>query len=146
MSSRPRSENFAERLPPVVPKVEENIDELPDDLVDILYPGRRPRPFQISLVFDAESERDGGATDGAVGRAVAMGPRAAAFRTFQEGSRTRHRADFTVCEAAALRDMAELVAARPGSEVLVAGKKAPYAHELWLPLMSYFIPPSERSG
>ena len=38
-----------------------------------------------------------------------------------------------------LRDVAALVGARAGSEILVAGRKAPYGHELWLPLMSFFV-------
>jgi hypothetical protein len=35
--------------------------------------------------------------------------------------------------------VASLVAARAGSEILVAGRLAPYGHELWLPLMSFFV-------
>lgn len=127
-----RPETFNERLPPVVPKVEENIDHLSDELVEILYPGRRKKPFQISIVFDASS-------DESVTRAVALAAKAASFKTFQEGSRTRHRADFGCEDANALRDIATLVGNRAGTELLVAGKKAPYAHELWLPLMSFFV-------
>ena len=47
--------------------------------------------------------------------------------------------DFRTEQAGVLRDVASLVGARPGSEILVAGKKAPYGHELWLPLMSFFV-------
>jgi hypothetical protein len=139
---RPRAETFADRLEPVVPKVEDDVDHLPDELVDILYPGRRPGPFQVSVVFDAADEAKDPAGAEAVARAVAIGrASAASFRTFQEGSRARHRADFTVGEARALNDLASLVAGRPGSDVLVAGRKAPYGHELWLPLMAFFIGP-----
>lgn len=138
---RPRADTFADRLEPVVPRVEENIDHLSDELVDILYPGRRQRPFQISVVFDAvvDESRDRGGAEAVARAAEIARASAAAFRTFQEGSRTRHRADFTVAEARALNDLASLVAGRPGSEILVAGKKAPYGHELWLPLMGFFI-------
>lgn len=130
--SRDRVPTYADRLPPVVPKVEDNIDGLSDELVEILYPGRRQKPFAISVVFDE-------ADDEVVMRAKGLCARAAAFKTFQEGSITRHRADFQTEQAALLRDVAALVAARPGSEVLVAGRKAPYGHELWLPLMSFFV-------
>jgi hypothetical protein len=118
--SRDRVHTYADRLPPVVPKVEEDIEGLSDELAEILYPGRRPRPFALT-----EAKR------------LCAG--AAAFRTFKEGSYTRHRADFQTEHASLLRDVAARVAARPGSEILIAGKKAPYGHELWLPLMYFFV-------
>ena len=130
--SRDRVPTYADRLPPVVPKVEENVEALSDELVEILYPGRRTKPFAISVVFD-DSE------DEVVARAKRLSAQASAFTTFKEGSITRHRADFRTEQASLLRDVASLVAARPGSEILVAGRKAPYGHELWLPLMSFFV-------
>ncbi|MBX7186548.1 MAG: hypothetical protein K1Y01_15515 [Vicinamibacteria bacterium] len=130
--SRERVPTYADRLPPVVPAVEENIDGMSDELVEILYPGRRQKPFAISVVFDDSK-------DDVVAKALRLSARAASFSTFQEGSITRHRADFQVEQASILRDVASLVGARPGSEILVAGRKAPYGHELWLPLMSFFV-------
>lgn len=130
--SRDRVPTYADRLPPVVPQVEEDIAGMSDELVEILYPGRRPKPFAISVVFDE-------APDEAVTRAKRLCAQAASFRTFEEGSFTRHRADFQTEQASLLRDVASLVGARPGSEILIAGKKAPYGHELWLPLMSFFV-------
>ena len=130
--SRDRVPTYADRLPPVVPKVEEDIDGMSDELVEILYPGRRPRPFALSVVFD-DSE------DEAVSLAKRLSAQAASFSTFKEGSITRYRADFQTEQASVLRDVASLVGARPGSEILIAGKKAPYGHELWLPLMSFFV-------
>jgi hypothetical protein len=130
--SRDRVHTYADRLPPVVPKVEEDIEGLSDELAEILYPGRRPRPFALSVVFD-DSE------DEVVTEAKRLCAGAAAFRTFKEGSYTRHRADFQTEHASLLRDVAARVAARPGSEILIAGKKAPYGHELWLPLMYFFV-------
>ena len=50
--SRDRVETFADRLSPVVPRVEENIDGMSDELVEILYPGRRQKPFAITVIFD----------------------------------------------------------------------------------------------
>ena len=130
--SRDRVPTFADRLPPVVPKVEEDIEGMSDDLVEILYPGRRQKPFALSLVFDDSP-------DEVVEKAKRLSSLAASFTTFREGSIIRHRADFQTEQASLLRDVALLVAARPGSEILVAGKKAPYGHELWLPLMSFFV-------
>ncbi len=130
--SRNRVPTYADRLPPVVPKVEEDIDGLSDELVEILYPGRRPKPFALSVVFD-DSE------DEAVSLAKRLSAQAASFSAFKEGSITRYRADFQTEQASVLRDVASLVGARPGSEILIAGKKAPYGHELWLPLMSFFV-------
>ena len=130
--SRERVPTYADRLPPVVPAVEEDIEGMSDDLVEILYPGRRQRPFAISVVFDDSA-------DEVVARALGLCAGAAAFTTFNEGSIKRHRADFRTEQAGLLRDVASLVGARPGSEILIAGKKAPYGHELWLPLMSFFV-------
>lgn len=130
--SRDRVPTYADRLPPVVPRVEENIEGLSDEVVEILYPGRRTRPFAITVVFD-DSE------DEAVARAKRLSAQGASFSTFKEGSLTRHRAEFRTEQASVLRDVASLVGARPGSEILVAGRKAPYGHELWLPLMSFFV-------
>jgi hypothetical protein len=130
--SRERVPTYADRLPPVVPPVEENIEGMSDELVEILYPGRRLKPFALSVVFD-DSEDEG------VAKAKQLCAQAASFASFKEGSITRHRADFRTEQASVLRDVASLVAARPGSEILVAGRKAPYGHELWLPLMSFFV-------
>ena len=130
--SRERVQTYADRLPPVVPKVEDDISGLSDELVEILYPGRRPKPFAISVVFDE-------ASDPQALRAKDLCREAGSLTTFQEGSVTRHRADFGTEHAAILRDVASLVGARPGSDILIAGKKAPYGHELWLPLMAFFV-------
>jgi len=130
--SRDRVPTFADRLPPVVPPVEDNIEGLSDELVDILYPGRRPRPFSISVVFDDSEEED-------VAAAKRLATQGASLTVFREGSIPRCRADFRTEQASVLHQVATLVGSRPGSEILVAGKKAPYGHELWLPLMSFFV-------
>lgn len=130
--SRDRVPTYADRLPPVAPKVEDNMEGMSDELVEILYPGRRQKPFAISVVFDDSD-------DAVVARARQLSAQAASFSTFKEGSITRHRADFRTEQASVLRDVASLVGARAGSEILVGGRKAPYGHELWLPLMSFFV-------
>jgi len=128
-----RAQSYADRLPPLVPKEERNIDHLSDEMADILYPGRRPRPFRISLTFDA--------FDGSAGaRAVELARRSAVYEeTTPSGGGLRHCAAFDATAARVLRDLFDLVGQRPGTEVLVDGKRLPYAHELWLPLMWIFV-------
>jgi hypothetical protein len=42
--ARERAKTYADRLPPLVPRQETDIAHLSDEMADILYPGRRPRP------------------------------------------------------------------------------------------------------
>jgi hypothetical protein len=127
-----RAESYADRLPPLVPKEERNIDHLSDEMADILYPGRRPRPFRIALVFDA--------FDGPTGaRSLELARRSAVYRETASSRGRRHHAGFDSASARVLRDLFDLVGQRPGTEVLVDGKRVPYAHELWLPLMWIFV-------
>jgi hypothetical protein len=129
---RERPPDFADRLPRVVAKEETDISHLSDEMADLLYPGRRPRPFRMGVSF--------GAFEGpGYERAVALARRSLVYReeTLAEGP--VHHAAFDAGEARALRDLFELVKGRPGTEVLVDGKKVPYAHELWLPLFWIFV-------
>jgi hypothetical protein len=127
-----RAESYADRLPPLVPKEERNIDHLSDEMADILYPGRRPRPFRIGLAFDA--------FDGPSGtRAVELARRSSVYRETSSANGLRLHAGFDSAGARVLRDLFDLVGQRPGTEVLVDGKRVPYAHELWLPLMWIFV-------
>ena len=129
---RERPPDFADRLPRVVPKEETDISHLSDEMADLLYPGRRPRPFRIGVRFGAF---EGPGYD----QAVAAARRSPVYREETDPFGTVHRADFDAGEARALRDLFELVRGRPGTEVLVDGKKVPYAHELWLPLFWMFL-------
>ena len=128
--NRERAKTFADRLPPVVPREEEDISHLGDEMADILYPGRRPRPFRITVEFDA-FEGPGGE------RALALARQSPAYSE-QEGTK-RHRAAFETRAARVLRDLFIIVGGRPGTEVLVDGKRVPYASELWLPLFWLFV-------
>jgi len=129
---RERPPGFADRLPRVVPKEETDISHLSDEMADLLYPGRRPRPFRVGLSF--------GAFEGpGYERAVALARRSPAYREEAGPDGTVHHAAFEAGEARSLRDLFELVRGRPGTEVLVDGKKVPYAHELWLPLFWIFV-------
>jgi hypothetical protein len=120
----------------VVPRAEEDISHLSDEMADILYPGRRKRPFRMGLVFDAFEEAS-------YPRALELARRSPVYKEVQEGSRARHHAAFDAGAAEVFRDLFQLVGHRPGTEVLVDNKKVPYARELWMPL--YFIHLS-RSG
>ena len=127
-----RAESYADRLPALVPKEERNIDHLTDEMADILYPGRRPRPFRIGLAFDA--------FDGPAGvRAQELAQRSPVYRETSSSSGLRIHAGFDSTLARSLRDLFDLVGQRPGTEVLVDGKRAPYAYEIWLPLMWIFM-------
>jgi hypothetical protein len=130
--SRERPPDFAERLPRVVPREEGDISHLSDEMVDLLYPGRRPRPFRIGIRFSA-FEGPG------YEEALAVARRSSAFRDETGPGGPAHHAAFEAAEARSLRDLFELVRGRPGTEVLVDGKKVPYAHELWLPLFWIFV-------
>lgn len=127
---REKAKSFADRLAPILPE-EKDISHLSDEMVDVLYPGRRPRPFRIELVFDAFSGE--GYT-----RARALARRSKTYRESGEGDSVRHAAAFESQEALVLRDLFEIVGDHPGTEVLVNGKEVPYARELWLPLFWIF--------
>jgi hypothetical protein len=129
---RERPPDFASRLPRVVPKEETDISHLSDEMADLLYPGRRPRPFRVSVSFEAfEGEH--------FARAVALARRSPVYREEAGPDGVVHHAGFDAGEARTLRDLFELVRERPGTEVRVDGKKVPYAHELWLPLFWFFV-------
>lgn len=131
--SRERPPDFAERLPRVVPKEETDISQLSDEMADLLYPGRRPRPFRIGVRFARFD-------DPACERALALARQSPVFREQQaaEGP-VYYEAAFDAGAARTLRDLFELVRGRAGTDVLVDGKGIPYAHELWLPLFWIFL-------
>ena len=129
--SRQPAKSYAERLPPVVPREEVEISHLSDDMAELLYPGRRPRTFQVSVSFEPW-QGEGWE------RALELARAAQAYRGPDE-SRTDHAASFGVGQAAALRELFEIVGARPGTDVRIDGKRVPYARELWLPLAWLFV-------
>lgn len=129
---RERAKTFADRLPAVVPREEDDIGHLSDEMADILYPGRRPRPFRIGVEFDSFDGPDHE-------RAAALARRSPLYAEAPEGTGIRHRAAFETRDARVLRDLYAIVGRRPGTEVLVDGKRMPYAAELWLPLFWLFV-------
>ena len=129
---RERATTFADRLPPLVPREEADISHLSDEMADILYPGRRPRPFRMGVTFEA-FEGPGYA------KAVELARRSPVHRETGEGSRRVHHAAFDTGAAGSLRELFEIVGGRPGTEVLVDGRRVPYAREIWLPLFWLFV-------
>jgi len=130
--SRERAKTYADRLPPVVPKEESDISHLSDEMAEILYPGRRRRPFRMGIVFDAF---EGPEYD----QALELARRSPEYREQASGSAPSHHAAFDTRGAWTLRELFRLVGERPGTEVLVDGKEVPYARELWLPLFWLFV-------
>jgi hypothetical protein len=130
--TRERAQTFADRLPPIVPKEEADIAHLSDEMADVLYPGRRPRPFRIGLAFD-------GFEGPLYARALELARRSPIYKEEGDDREKRHHAAFEVSQAGVLRGLFEIVGERPGTDVLVDGKKVPYARELWLPLFWLFV-------
>jgi hypothetical protein len=128
--SRGRAPSYADRLPPLVPKAEDDISHLSDEMADLLYPGRRPRPFRMGLAFEAFGGDE---------RAVELARRSPLYEVSEEGGRKVHRAEFDVSQATVLRDLFDLVGQREGTEVTVDRRQPPYARELWLPLFWIFV-------
>jgi len=128
--SRERARSYADRLPPLLPRAEPDISHLDDDMADLLYPGRRPRPFRMGISFEAFT---GDAS------AVALARRSSVYRETEDRGARIHHAEFDAREARVLRDLFDLVGQRPGTEVTVDRKKPPYARELWLPLFWIFV-------
>jgi hypothetical protein len=128
--SAPRALSYADRLPPLVPKAEADISHLSDEMADLLYPGRRPRPFRMGVSFEGFPGDE---------RAVALARRSPVYRETEENGRRLHQAEFDVTGAGHLRELYDLVGQRPGTEVTVDRKRPPYARELWLPLFWIFV-------
>lgn len=129
---RERPPDYADRLPRLVPKEEADIAHLSDEMADLLYPGRRPRPFRLGITF--EDFQGEGAE-----RALALARRSPEYRELRTSGGVAHHAAFDADSARTLRDLFDLVGQRPGTEVSVGGKKLPYGHELWLPLFWIFV-------
>jgi hypothetical protein len=109
--TRERAKTFADRLPPVVAAEEEDISRLPDD------------------AFEGPE----------YGRALELARRSPQYRETTTSTTTVHHAAFETTAARTLHQLFQIVGPRPGTEVTVDGKKAPYASDLWLPLFWIFV-------
>ena len=130
--ARERPPGYADRLPRVVPKEEADISSLSDEMAELLYPGRRPRPFRVGLRFD-KFEGPG------LAPALELARKSPEFRETVGGEGPEYHAAFEAKDARTLRDLFEIVKERPDLEVRIDGKQLPYAHELWLPLVWMFV-------
>jgi hypothetical protein len=110
----------------------EELAALDPDLHAALF-GAPPGPFSITLVFPRFEAAD-------YERAIALARASAEYRELGEGDRFRHRAKFLSSDAAALRELFEIVGRYDDCEVLVDGRPVPFARELWLPLVWFLIP------
>lgn len=129
---RERPPDFAERLPRVVPKQEQDISQLSDEMAELLYPGRRPRPFRVGLRFEHF-------LGPGLEPALALARRSPVFREEAGRDGPVYHAAFDAGDARTLRDLYEIVKERPDLELRIDGKQLPYAHELWLPLVFMFV-------
>ena len=89
-------------------------------------------PFRIELVFE---QFDGPN----YARALALARSSPVYREEREHDRLFHHAAFDWSGARDLVKLYEIVGPITGTEVLVDGKRVPYARELWLPLFWLFV-------
>jgi hypothetical protein len=111
---------------------DEELAELDPDLRAALF-GRAPQPFSITIVFPRFDGPD-------YARALELARASREYREVGAGERFRSRARFLPGDAAALRDLFQIVGAYEGCEVLIDDTPVPYARELWLPLFWYLLP------
>jgi hypothetical protein len=109
----------------------EELAALDPDLHAALF-GPRDLPFSVTLVFAPFDGSD-------YHRAVDLARSSAEYREVGTGDRLRHRARFFPSQALALRDLFELTARHPDTEVLIDDRPIPYARELWLPLFWFLL-------
>jgi hypothetical protein len=142
----PRARNYIERLPEIIPREEQDVSHLDPEMLEILYPERASKEFTLTVLFGPPVSNDGAepgheAAREKYERAVAIAERSRNYRPPHEGGRDRerrHSAMFGVDEVGKLHELFTLVGDFPSCEVLVKGKKVPYARELWLPFFWFF--------
>ena len=111
---------------------DEELARVHPELREVLF-GTPALPFSLSIVF---SDFGGENFD----RALALARASDEYTEFTEDGARRHRARFFPAERPIrVRDLYELVAPVPGTDVLVDDQPVPYARELWLPLIWFLI-------
>src|SRR4051812_3179343 len=110
---------------------DEELAAIDPDLYEALF-GARPHPFSITLVFPP---LDVPAFD----RALELARGSAEFREIGSGVARRYRARFLPADAERLRNVFEIVGPSDDTEVLIDDRPVPYARNLWLPLVWFFI-------
>ena len=111
---------------------EEELASLDPDLHAALFRHAAPGPFSVTVVF---ATFDGPDFD----RAVALARGSDEYRQVGDGASMRHRARFHSSHVEGLRDLWQLVGGLDSSDVLIDGRRLPYARELWLPLFWFLL-------
>ena len=111
---------------------DEELASIDPDLHEALF-GPTEHPFSISLVFPSLNIPDFSAV-----LDLALG--AAEFRETGSGEGHRYRVRFLPTDADRLRRVFEIVGRSEATEVLIDDRPVPYARQLWLPLVWFFIP------
>src|SRR5437868_4161298 len=109
----------------------EELAALDPELHEALF-GPTPHPFSISLVFPSLDDPD-------FGRALELARGAAECRELGSGASRRYRVRFWPSDAERLRQVFEIVGRADTTEVLIDDRPVPYARQLWLPLVWFFI-------
>jgi hypothetical protein len=115
---------------------DEELASLDPELHDALF-GPTPHPFSITLVFPPLDVPD-------FSRALDLSRDAAECRETGSGANHRYRVRFWPADAERLRQVFEIVGRGDATEVLIDDRPVPYARQLWLPLLWFFIQRSTR--
>jgi hypothetical protein len=110
---------------------DDELAALDPDLRDALF-GPSPQPFSITLVFPHLQVPE-------FARALELARGAAEFRETGAGAGRRYRARFLPSDADRLRRVFEIVGTVDATDVLIDDRPVPYARQLWLPLVWFFI-------
>ena len=140
MTDDERPKNFIERLPPIIEREEEDISHLDPEMVEILYPDRADKSFNVTVVFGPPPAGgdDPDTVEREYERAVSIARKSKRYRSEGSGRYLRHFATFGIDEVNDLHEVFYRVSEYPFCEILVRGKRVPYGQELWLPLLWFF--------
>ncbi len=109
----------------------EELAALDPDLHAALF-GPREMPFSFTIVFAKFAGEQ-------YASAVAKARQSAEYLEVGSGDAFRHRARFFPGDALHMRDLFDLTAHHPSTEVLIDDRPVPYARELWLPLLWFLL-------
>ncbi len=133
--NRPR--NYIERLPEILSREEEDVSHLDPEMLEILYPERAGKELTLSVLFGSPAD-EGDEDRERYQKAIAIAEKSRGYCTQGRDRTLRHSAVFGVDEVQRLHELFSLVGDFPSCEILVKGKKVPYARELWLPFFWFF--------
>jgi len=106
--------------------------EMEEKLDSILHPSTQAKSFKITLIFGHKASPN-------YEKAVKLAKKNPAYK--EEGSEEwiRHSATYTPAEVDDLFELFNLVHEWDNVEILVNHKRIPYGHQLWLPLMWFYL-------